>query len=50
MIMVWEYTETSKIVLFVQMAYINILNQPPHNGMDLFRDLENSNKKMIKVS
>ena len=31
------------------MAYITLLNQLPHNGKDLFRELENSNKKMINL-
>ena len=37
------------IVLFTLMAYVNLLNQLPQNGKDLFRKLEGSNNKLIKL-
>ena len=31
------------------MAYVNLLNQLPQNGKGLFRKLESSNNKLIKL-
>ena len=31
------------------MAYVNLLNQLPQNGKGLFRKLESSNYKLIKL-
>ena len=31
------------------MAYINLLDQLPHNGTELFKNLENSSKELINL-